>query len=102
MVFSLGWMLKTAHVLLAHTHDHGEHLVCALDYGQNATHIHDERFAPDDCSLCAFVLSDSEPPSLFDIRCSILPPLPRRGVASLPTLLADRRPSHISLRGPPM
>jgi hypothetical protein len=55
--------LKTAHVLLLHHHDE-EHPVCEASHDSNSAHIHDERWANEDCSLCAFVIAASEPFSL--------------------------------------
>ncbi len=60
LLFTAFWSLKTAHVLLMHHHDSTEHPVCEASHDQNSAHIHDERWANDDCSLCAFVVSASE------------------------------------------
>jgi hypothetical protein len=59
LVFTTFWSLKTAHVLLLH-HVASEHPVCDASHDANLAHIHDERWANDDCTLCAFVVSASE------------------------------------------
>ncbi|MBK8965515.1 MAG: hypothetical protein R3D58_21365 [Saprospiraceae bacterium] len=92
-------MLKTGHLLmLEHTHHHVP--VCTDDHDKHATHLHDERFNPDACSICAFLfaipeLSASEkqfhyPHPFFD-RTPVGNTSPFHG-ATLPV---------IYLRGPP-
>ena len=61
LLFTAFWSLKTMHVMLAHHHDASEHPVCEASHDQKSAHIHDERWATDDCSLCAFVVSVPEP-----------------------------------------
>ena len=54
------------HVLLAHHHQHeAEHLVCEAAHDPSTEHIHDDRWAIEDCSICAFVVSVPEPFSLL-------------------------------------
>ncbi len=92
-------MLKTGHLLmLEHAHHHVP--VCPSEHNNHATHLHDERFNPDTCSICAFLFAVPE-----------LPPLARQLNAPLPYV--DRKPSGnftaypcssitaIYLRGPP-
>ncbi|MDO8365196.1 MAG: hypothetical protein Q7T20_00260 [Saprospiraceae bacterium] len=64
LLFSAFWSLKTVHVLASHHHDVSEHPVCESAHDSNSAHIHDERWAIDDCSICAFVVSISESFSL--------------------------------------
>jgi len=59
LLFSAFWSLKTAHVILSHHHEE-EHPVCEASHDPNSTHIHDERWAKDDCTICAFVIAASE------------------------------------------
>lgn len=61
LVFLAAWSLKTAHVLLLHHSDQAKHPVCEAAYEHHGTHLHDERWVNEDCSLCAFVVSVSEP-----------------------------------------
>jgi hypothetical protein len=60
-LFSAFWSQKSLHVLFAHHHDHEEHLVCEAAHDPNTAHIHDERWAVEDCTLCAFVVHAAEP-----------------------------------------
>ncbi len=53
-------MLKSGHHLLLH-HDHGTKPACHTDHTGSSTHLHDERYNPDDCSICAFHFGASEP-----------------------------------------
>jgi len=59
LVFAAACSLKTVHSLLLH-HAHADHPVCEAAYEHQGVHLHDERYSPDDCSLCAFVLSVPE------------------------------------------
>ncbi|MFN0215973.1 MAG: hypothetical protein ACKVT2_17065 [Saprospiraceae bacterium] len=61
LLFTAFWSLKTTHVLVSHHHDGSEHPVCEAAHDPNSAHIHDERWATEDCTLCAFVVSVSEP-----------------------------------------
>ncbi|MBK7936199.1 MAG: hypothetical protein IPJ82_03600 [Lewinellaceae bacterium] len=53
LVFSATWSLKSIHEFFRHHHDHP---VCTAAFDGQTTHLHDERYIGDDCSLCAFVL----------------------------------------------
>ena len=75
LLFTAFWSLKTVHVLALHHHHGDDHPVCEVSHDPNGAHIHDERWANDDCALCAFVVSVPEPFSLptFSILFSKLP-----------------------------
>jgi len=76
LLFTAFWSSKTVHVLLAHHHDHeAEHLVCDAAHDPNVAHIHDDRWATEDCSICAFVVSVPEPFSLLSLP-KFFPKLP--------------------------
>lgn len=75
LLFTAMWSLKSGHIWLMHHADLDKHPVCEASHDQKSAHIHDERWAKEDCTLCAFVVSVSEPftlPTLPDIR-PILP-----------------------------
>lgn len=74
LIFASMWSLKVGHALLAH-HEHAEHPVCEAATDHHGAHLHDERYAGEDCSLCAFVLAV---PEVFSISVLISP------VAQLP------------------
>ena len=74
--------------------------VCESGHTSPATHLHDARFNPDDCSICAFLFAVSElipvkvvvhSPKMVALRSPLSPE------KSLPVL------EHVSLllRGPP-
>lgn len=55
------WLMKALHPLLEHHHSHEDHPVCtAAERDRSVHHLHDERYATDECSVCAFVLSTQE------------------------------------------
>jgi len=54
LLFLTFWSAKTGHALLMH-HQHADHPVCAAASDNSTAHLHDERYAPEDCTLCAFV-----------------------------------------------
>ena len=94
------WSLKVGHALLAH-HEHAEHPVCEAATDHHGAHLHDERYAGEDCSLCAFVLAV---PDVFSISVLVstaasLPP------ATSPMLYETRHDKTAfdttDLRGPP-
>ncbi|MDX1912295.1 MAG: hypothetical protein SFV22_12455 [Saprospiraceae bacterium] len=64
LLFTALWSLKTTHGWLLHTHSHEAHPVCSAAYDHHSAHIHDESWAKEDCTLCAFVVSIPEPFSL--------------------------------------
>ncbi len=59
LLFLAFWSVKTGHVLLMH-HHHADHPVCAAASDNSTAHLHDERYAAEDCTLCAFVPSVQE------------------------------------------
>ena len=70
LLFTAMWSLKTGHVLLLHHSEAVKHPVCEVAHDQKSAHIHDERWAKEDCLLCAFVVSAQEPfvlPELPDL-----------------------------------
>jgi len=74
LLFTAFWSLKTVHVWVLHHHKQVEHPVCEASHDQNSAHIHDERWAKEDCTLCAFVVSVQAPfsiPSLPDLMVQI-------------------------------
>jgi len=100
LVFVFSWSLKTAHTLFMH-HAHHDVPVCEAAYdGSSSKHFHDERYHPDDCSVCAFIFAIPEivsvpvllqPPVLVAARAFIAPPTPFRPVEA----------DAVRLRGPP-
>jgi hypothetical protein len=73
LFFAAMWSLKTAHGWLSHDHSHADHPVCEVAYDHHKAHLHDERYANEDCSMCAFVVSVTDAPpvwSAFDFSAS--------------------------------
>ncbi|MCC6280242.1 MAG: hypothetical protein IT262_06575 [Saprospiraceae bacterium] len=68
-VFVAMWSLKMGHALLAH-HEHADRPTCEVATEHQGTHLHDERYAGEDCSLCAFVLAI---PDVFSVSALISP-----------------------------
>lgn len=66
LVFAVSWSLKTVHTWCTH-HAHREAPVCEAAHQGNTKHLHDERYHPDDCPLCAFIFSIPELPELPDL-----------------------------------
>jgi hypothetical protein len=99
-VFVAMWSLKMGHALLAH-HEHADRPTCYVATDHDSTHLHDERYAGEDCSLCAFVLAV---PDVFSISVLVstaasLPP-------ATPPMLYETRHDKTAfdttdLRGPP-
>ena len=58
LVFQTGWFLGTLHQILHHGHNVS--LECSASHDPNATHLHDESYANEHCSLCVFVSSTPE------------------------------------------
>jgi len=50
-----GWSMGMVHRLFQHHEHSGPE--CMVNYDHDATHLHDERYANEHCTLCAFVLS---------------------------------------------
>ncbi len=102
LLFTAFWSLKTAHVLVWHHHDASEHPVCEASHDPNSTHIHDGRWANDDCALCAFVVSVSEPFSLtgLPVFFTKLPESPSPVFYQAP-VFAQKGSDSAMRRGPP-
>lgn len=88
------------HALLAH-HDHADRPTCYVATDHDGTHLHDERYAGEDCSLCAFVLAV---PDVFSISVLVRPAASLPHMA--PTMLYETRHDKTAfdttdLRGPP-
>lgn len=69
LLFTALWSLKTTHGWLLHAHSHDTHPVCSAAFDHHTAHIHDETWAKEDCTLCAFVVSIPEPFSLPEWPC---------------------------------
>ena len=95
------WASKSLHGFLLH-HEHAEHPVCEAESESGGTHIHDQRYATDDCSICAFVLAI---PGWVSISSAIAGPseLPERNAPFLysPTHSKTACDTNSS-RGPPV
>lgn len=102
LIFATTCSLKSVHNLLLHDHDHDAHPVCEAAYSHDGLHLHDERYNPDDCSLCAFVLSVPELISMaaFPAAIAKLPNSQRASLYHAPDL--SKIACDITLRrGPP-
>ncbi|MBC7775143.1 MAG: hypothetical protein H7246_06855 [Phycisphaerae bacterium] len=102
LLFTAFWSLKTVHVLVLHHHNPSEHPVCELAHDQQGTHIHDERWASENCSLCAFVVSASDSFSL-PVFPALLPKLPESEspVFYLAPAFSKKACDSTMRRGPP-
>lgn len=77
LLFTTFWSAKTLHGLIAHHHDHDEeHLVCEVSHDPSTAHIHDDRWAVEDCSICAFLVSIPETYSLHTLPTKFFAKLP--------------------------
>jgi hypothetical protein len=72
LIFAATCSLKSVHSLLLHHDHHADHPVCEAAYSHDGLHLHDERYNPDDCSLCAFVLSVPEMISIPVFQATIV------------------------------
>ena len=63
LIFLTMWSVKMGHAFFAH-HRHTDRPVCEAALDHSTAHLHDERYAGEDCSLCAFVLAV---PDVFSI-----------------------------------
>ncbi|MBL7797458.1 MAG: hypothetical protein JNJ90_13265 [Saprospiraceae bacterium] len=100
LVLLASLMLKSGHHLLLH-HDHGTKPACHTDHTGSSTHLHDERYNPDDCSICTFHFGASEPAPIpvlllkqqaYTQACPLPPATPHLTDTGYSTLL----------RGPPV
>ena len=99
LVFVASWSVKTAHSLCMH-HEHHDVPVCEAAHKGNTKHLHDERYAPEDCSVCAFIFAVPE------IVCvPVFSPLPapaeNRETAAMPSAYRPVYGDAVRLRGPP-
>lgn len=102
LLFSTFWSLKTGHILLAHHHESEEHPVCEVSHDPKSAHIHDERWAFEDCSICAFVVSVLEPYALPGLPIfSIKTPISTAPIFYQTPLFAKKDQDAEMLRGPP-
>ncbi len=97
------WLMKALHPLLEHHHSHEDHPVCtAAERDRSEHHLHDERYAADECSLCAFVLSVQEcTPPLSGLVLSNTPPDSERVLPTPANCLLSADDHVTCLRGPP-
>lgn len=102
LLFTAFWSLKTVHILALHHHHAAEHPVCEVSHDPGAAHIHDERWAKEDCSICAFVVSVPEPFSLpaFQLHLSKLPESESPVFYQEP-VFAKKASDSVMRRGPP-
>jgi len=62
--FMAAWSVKATHAFWVHA-DHHDRPTCLVEKDHVAQHIHDARYAGDDCSFCAGVLSVASLPGLL-------------------------------------
>lgn len=100
LVFVASWSLKTLHGLCMHHAHHGAPVCEAAHEGGNTQHLHDERYTPDDCSVCAFMFAVPE-----IVGMPLLPGAPAEARTTLPAApvepLLPVYANDIRLRGPP-
>jgi hypothetical protein len=94
--------LRAAHSLFLHECHNHERLHCSTETEGKGSHIHDERFAPSDCSLCEFVFQaySFRPSFVHTIPCQAIPETIIQPIHEAPALChaaIDAAPS----RGPP-
>lgn len=99
LVFVASWSVKTIHGLCMH-HEHHDVPVCEAAHEGNVQHLHDERYTPEDCSVCAFIFAVPE------IVCvPVFSPLPvpaeKRETTTLPSPYRPVYGDAVRLRGPP-
>jgi hypothetical protein len=99
LIFLTGWSMGTTHRLLQH-HEH-DGPQCKAKFERNATHLHDERYANDHCTLCAFVLAA---PYLLSVSAlsakSVLAPISKASFHLSPSC-TNTLHDTTCLRGPP-
>ncbi|MBL7827500.1 MAG: hypothetical protein JNJ57_12765 [Saprospiraceae bacterium] len=101
LVFVAFWLTKTMHVLVLHHHH--DHPVCtASSNDRSEHHFHDERYADDECSICAFVFAI---PELISVSVALKNDTPSPSQTQ-PTYLApactDLAHDTTHRRGPPV
>lgn len=99
LVFVSSWSLKTVHTLVMH-HAHHDVPVCAAAYEGSSKHFHDERYQPDDCSVCAFIFAV---PEIVSVSVLLQPPalVAGREMANPPSRCYSVDPDSVRSRGPP-
>ncbi|TNE49777.1 MAG: hypothetical protein EP344_17850 [Bacteroidetes bacterium] len=100
VLFLASWGLRTTHLLLL---DHVHHVIpaCDANHQKHATHLHDARYNPEDCAVCAFLFASPEVVSIAPAFACVKP-LVQKTVA-LPYLLhLSGSEGTIVLRGPPV
>ncbi|MBK6929609.1 MAG: hypothetical protein IPH12_01640 [Saprospirales bacterium] len=100
LAFVAAWGLKTSHLLLLH-HVHHTIPVCEAEHDENSAHLHDARYNPDDCSICAHLLAV---PELVSVSAALAAPAPARQdcLAVRPRPLRSCSPEVSRSRGPPV
>ena len=100
LVVVSSWSVKTIHSLCMHHERHGAP-VCEAAHEGRSMHLHDERYTPDDCSVCAFIFAI---PEIVTVPTLVQPPV----AWARPLPVAPATPFHavyandIRLRGPPV
>ena len=96
------WLMKALHPLLEHHHAHEDHPACtAADRDRSEHHLHDERYAVDECSICEFLLSVQEctpRPAELVLRSQ---PEVKSSPAAVTGLYFSGEQAVTCLRGPP-
>lgn len=100
LIFLASWAVKVGHMIFQH-HAHRSVPVCEAARQGQTTHLHDARYQPDDCSICAFLFAI---PELIPI--SALPVLAAAAanccVPAPPAILLATAADSVSSRGPPV
>ena len=100
LLFVSAWLSKSAHGFFLH-HHHDERPVCHAAY-EKGQHLHDERYAGEDCSWCHFLLSV---PEVLSITVALRPPafLPDAAAPVFYSpICATSVLGALCLRGPPL
>lgn len=100
LAFAASWALKVAHHWCMH-HTHREVPVCAAAHQGTAKHLHDERYNPDDCSICAFIFAVPELVTV-SVPLARTPVVLRRLLPAYSLPFISTQPNTARLRGPPV
>lgn len=73
LLFAAAWLLRTVHGFILHPGHTHDRLVCTAFYDgrPGKTHLHDKRYAVEDCPVCDFAFAI---PELLSVTALLTPP----------------------------
>ena len=99
-LLTTGSLVGVLHTTIAHPDCH-EADICIIEVGHSETHVHDARYAADNCDLCDFLRTHSDVPPMWSWLLPKQVMAKNKVIISIKRLFTGQIYDWYPLRGPP-